>query len=56
MLEFHEMIRGPHVVACTIVFILLYVRDCQKGIFKVMKNDHFFSIFSCFGLFPQVFG
>ena len=44
-----------HGVWCPIVFSLFYDRDGHGGVFKVMKNDHFFSIFSRFGLFPQVF-
>ena len=31
----------PHAVAFPIVFILLYDRDWQGGVFKVLKNDHF---------------
>ena len=42
--------------AFLIVFILFYGRDWQGGVFKFMKNDHFVSIFSRFGLFLQVFG
>ena len=50
------MIRVLHKVACQIVFILFYDRYWQKGVLELMKNDHFFSIFSRFGLFHQVFG
>ena len=50
------MTKILHVVACPFVFILFYCRDWQGGVFKVMKNKHFFSIFIRFGLFPQVFG
>ena len=50
------MIRVLHKVACQIVFILFYDRYWQRGVLKHMKNDHFFSIFSRFGLFHQVFG
>ena len=42
MLELHEIIRVLHIVACPIVFILLYDRDRQGVLFKLMKNDHFF--------------
>ena len=43
-LKSHEMIRVSHAVACPIVFILFSVRDCQGGVFKVMKNDDFLVI------------
>ena len=49
------MIRVLYVVPCPIVFILFYDLHCQGGVLKPMKNDHFFSIFNRFGLFPQVF-
>ena len=38
MLELHKTIRLSHVVACPIVFILFYVRSCQGGVLKVVKN------------------
>ena len=41
ILELHEMIRVPHLVACTIVFILFDDRDWQGGVLKLMKNDYF---------------
>ena len=50
------MIRLLRAVACPIVFILFYDRYWERGMLKLMKNDHFFSIFSGFSLFPQVFG
>ena len=56
ILYMHEMIRLQHLVACPNVLILFYGRDWQGGVFKIMKNDHFFSIFSSFVLFSQVFG
>ena len=34
------MIRMPHVAACPTVFVLLYDRGWQGGVFKVLKNDH----------------
>ena len=43
-------------VACPIVFIFFYDRGWQRGVLKLMKNDHFFSIFSRFGIFSHVFG
>ena len=54
--KLHKMIRLLHEVACPIVFILFYDRYWERGVLKFMKNDHFFSIFSGFSLFPQVFG
>ena len=56
ILAVHEMIRVLHMVACSNAFILLYGRDWQGGVFKVMKNVIFFCIFTRFGLFPQFFG
>ena len=49
------MIRVIHLVACSIVLILFYARDWQGGVFKVMKNDHFFNVFTSFGPFPRIF-
>ena len=51
----HEMIRVLHVVAYPILSILFYGMNWQGRVFKVMKNDNIFSIFSRFGHFPQVF-
>ena len=45
MLELLKIIRVSHIVACPVVFILFYGRDWQGGVFKVMKNDHFFKYF-----------
>ena len=39
-----------------IIFVLFDDADWQGGLLKLMKNDHFFSIFSRLGPFPQVFG
>ena len=49
------MIRVLHLVACSIVLILFYGGDWQGGVFKVMKNDHFFNVFTSFDPFPQIF-
>ena len=46
ILNLHEVIRALHLVACWIVFLLFDDWDWQGGVFKVMKNDHFFSAFS----------
>ena len=51
-----EMIKVLLVVAYPIVFILFDDRYWQGGVPKRMKNYHFFSIFSRFGIFPKVFG
>ena len=50
------MMRELHVVPFPVIFIWFYDRDWQRGVLELMKNDHFFSIFSRFGLFHQVFG
>ena len=55
-LGLHKIIRVSHVVACSIVFILFYEQSWQGEVFKVMKNDHFFSAFRRLGPFPQDFG
>ena len=53
LLEFHEMIRVVHVVACPIVFILFYGWRCWEGVFKTMKSNYFFDIFSRLDPFPK---
>ena len=55
-LEQHKIIRASHLVACSIVFILFYERSWQGGVLRHMKIDHFYSIFSRLGPFPQDFG
>ena len=56
ILQLHEMIRVLHEVAYPIVFLFFfYDRYWQGGVLKLMKYHHFFSIFSRFGLFSQVF-
>ena len=37
-------------------FIFFDDRYLHREVFKLMKKYHIFSIFSCFGLFRQVFG
>ena len=54
--KLYEIIKVLHLVTCPIVFILFDNPDSQESVLKVMKNDHFFSIFSHLGSFPQVFG
>ena len=56
ILQLDETMRMLHIVACPIVFLLFYERGWQRGVFKVMKNDFFFSVFSYLGTFLQVFG
>ena len=54
MLELHKTIRLSHVVACPTVFILFYVRSCQGGVLKVVKNG--FLVFLAVVPFSQDFG
>ena len=44
-----------NLVSCATVFILFYRRRLQERVFKVIMNDHYFSIFSSSGLYPQDF-
>ena len=37
-------------------FILFYEQSWQGGVFKIKKNDHFFSVFSRLDPFSKVFG
>ena len=39
-----------------ILFMLFYDQYWERGVLELLKNSRFFSIFSCYGLFPQVFG
>ena len=55
ILEAHKMIKVLLAVACTVVFILLYGRDWQGRMFKILKNDHFCNILISFGLFSPSF-
>ena len=41
ILELHEMIRVSHVVAWSIIFILLCDLSRHRGVLKLMKNDLF---------------
>ena len=36
-------------------FFFFYGRDRQEGVFKAMKKDYIFGIFTRFGLFPNFF-
>ena len=56
ILELHEMIGVLHVVACPIDFSLLCDQVQHRRVLKLMKNDHFFCIFSHLGRFPEAFG
>ena len=56
VLQLHEVIRVLHVILCPIVFIFFYDWYWQGGVLKLLKNNHFFSIFSHFGNFPQAIG
>ena len=51
-----QIIRGSHVVACLIAFVLLYERSWQGGLLNVMKKLLVFSVFSCLGVLPRDFG
>ena len=56
ILELHKTIRVPHIVVCSIVFVLFYDRSCQGRVFKVMKNNYFL-IFSVVCVpFPKFLG
>ena len=50
------MIIVLNLVLFLVVFILFKDRYWQGEVLKLTKNDHFFSIFSRLGLFPQGFG
>ena len=54
MLKLRKIKYVSHAVVCPIVFILLYDQYWQGRVLKIMKNNRFFSIFCCFGRFPQV--
>ena len=41
ILEFHEMIIVPHVVACSMVLNFLCDRTQLEGVLKLAQNDHF---------------
>ena len=46
--------KSATLVACAIV-PFFYGRDRQEGVYKAMKNDYIFGIFTRFGLFPNFF-
>ena len=41
ILEFHEMVRVPHVVACPVVLNFICDRTQLEVVLKVAQNDHF---------------
>ena len=54
-----KIARNDKSVTCSCLhncFFLFYGRDWQEGVFKIMKIDNFFGIFSRLGPFPEVFG
>ena len=55
-LELHKTIRGPHIVACPIVFVLFYDRSCHGWVFKVMKNNYFLMFSVVCVPFPKFLG
>ena len=46
------MISVLHGIAYPIVFILFDEQDCQGGVLKVMKNDHFLVLLDVLLFFP----
>ena len=56
ILELHEMIRVPHVLACPIDFNLLCDRVQQEGVLRRTQNDHFLVFLAVFVLFPKFLG
>ena len=54
MIELHKIIRLSHLAACSVVFILLYRRDWQRRVFKVVMNDQFLVFLSSWVLFPNL--
>ena len=50
------MIRVLRVAVCLVVFILLCDLGRPVGVLILIKNVHFFNIFSRLGRFIQVFG
>ena len=53
ILESHEMMRVSHVVACPIVFILFYVWDWLRAVFKIVENNLFLVFLAGWVLFPM---
>ena len=56
MLKMHKIKQVSHVVVFPILFMLFYDQYWERGVLELLKNSRFFSIFSCYRLFPQVFG
>ena len=46
ILELHEMIKGSHILACQIVFILLCNLSQQGGVLKHKRDGQFQVIFA----------
>ena len=55
MLILHK-IKVLHAVSFPIVFLLFCERDWQRGLFKVMKNDHFLAFLAVWTFFPNFLG
>ena len=55
ILELHTMIKGSHILACQIVFILLCNLSRQGGVLKHKRDGQFQVIFAVWGLVPQSF-
>ena len=57
ILELHEMIKVPDAVACPVDFNLLCYRGGQqRGVLKLMKNDHFLIFSAIQDIFPTCLG
>ena len=60
ILEFHEMIRVPHLVACPIVLIFFFFfffdQEWGGGVLKLIKNDDFVVLLAVWVLFPKFWG
>ena len=57
------MIRALHVVACPIVVVVVFVCFCcfmsnvwQRGVFKIMKNNHFLVFLAVWVIFLKLLG
>ena len=50
-LEFHKMIRVPHVAAWSVVFSLFYGLGRPAGVLRLIKNVHFLIFLAVWVLF-----
>ena len=56
MLDLHEIIRVPHVVACPMDCHLPCDGGQQGGVLKFMKNDHVLVFLAVWVFFSKFFG